>query len=114
MELTEIVTKKDLENLKEWFLLNVPQNVLKMEPMPEFIPESKAAEMIGVSKKTLQNWKYLGKITSYKVAGTCVTSYKYSDIVALQSEVKCKSNKEINTEANTRILKKRIRSKRIN
>jgi len=111
MDLNEIVTKKDIENLKDWFLVHCTQNVLKVEPIPEYIPEGRAADLIGISKKTLQNWKYTGKITSYKVEGTCVTSYKYSDIVALQSGVKCKSNKELETEANNHILKKKLTNK---
>ena len=112
MQISEIATKQDIEDLKSWVQFMIDQQMQKIESMPEYINESKAAELLGIKRTTLQNWKYTGKITAYKVADTSITSYKYKDIVALQSEVKRKSNKEIQIEANTYLLNKKLKDKR--
>ena len=37
--------------------------------MDQFLSPSKAAELVGVSKRTLQRWEAKGRLRSYRTAG---------------------------------------------
>ena len=60
-----------------------PQTVATLEP-GDLIDERHAAETLGLSAKTLQNWRALGKGPRYRKIGARIVRYHRADLAAFQ------------------------------
>ena len=103
-----IVSNTDLTEIKQ-MLKQLLSHKEGINVMGEYVPENVAAEILGIKKTTLQVWKSRGKIPFHKPDGNRkgITYYKVSDLMDFQKGVKHHSNKEIEVEANTYLLKNR-------
>ena len=120
MELNEIVTKKDIENLKEWFSrflsehikeVGLSSNTSIVSNNKNCISVNEAADLLGIAVSTLRNKMCRGEVPFYKPEG----STPYFDVLELERYMKSNkrySHHEIVVEANTYILKKKLKDKK--
>jgi DNA-binding transcriptional MerR regulator len=71
----------------------------------EYVNEERAAEMLDIARPTLSSWKSRGLIPYHKPEWSNKSFYKVKDIIEIQTGVKHSSNKEIEAEAKSYILK---------
>ena len=104
-----IIPKTDITEIKQMLKLLLSQN--NHNHLSEYVTEDVASVMLGIKKTTLQVWKSNGKIGFHKPEGNKkgLTYYKVSDLLDFQKGIKHKSNKEIDAEANTYLLQKKLK-----
>lgn len=59
-----------------------PPPMTSDEPQ-QWLSRAQAAERLGVSTQTIDNWVRLGKLDRYKLAGRRLTRFKAEDVEAL-------------------------------
>lgn len=65
-----------------------PAPAAKLEP-GDLVDETRAAETLGVSAKTLQNWRALRKGPRYRKIGARLVRYHVDDLAEFQKVMAC-------------------------
>ena len=86
-------------------LLSQKEAGIKLIDGEEYVNEARASEMLNIARSTLSSWKSRGLISFYKPEWSNKSFYKVKDIISIQSGVKRLSNKEIDAEAKSYLLK---------
>ena len=114
MNLNEIATKKDIDNLKDWFLEILSQHIANTGVVSsnnkKYLNVIEASKLLGIAVSTLQSKMSRGEVPFCKPEGSR-PYFVVDELEKYMSSNKRKSNTEIDADAKTYLLNKKIKNK---